>query len=182
MRCCLDACVLYPTILREILLGAARKGLFEPVWSPRILEEWARAAAKHGPGEEAMARGEIALIRAAWPEAEQEADPETEAALWLPDPADIHVLSTALTAQAEAIVTLNLRDFPKRELQPQGVTAIHPDAFLRDLWARHPENVADAVEAVRAEAERLSGQPQPLRPLLKRIRLPRFAKALDKAG
>ncbi|MBL3553988.1 PIN domain-containing protein, partial [Rhodovulum sulfidophilum] len=44
MKVLLDACVLYPTVLREILLGVARRGGFTPLWSARILEEWARAA------------------------------------------------------------------------------------------------------------------------------------------
>ncbi|MGB3555249.1 MAG: PIN domain-containing protein, partial [Jannaschia sp.] len=34
------------------------------------------------------------------------------------------------------------------------------------------------VEDVRGEAERLSGASQPVRPLLKRARLPRLGKAL----
>jgi len=44
MKILLDACVLFPTILREILLAAAEETQFEPLWSARILEEWARAA------------------------------------------------------------------------------------------------------------------------------------------
>ena len=31
MKAVLDACVLYPTVLREILQGAAAAGLYEPV-------------------------------------------------------------------------------------------------------------------------------------------------------
>jgi len=46
MRVVLDACVLYPPVLREILLGAASAGLYDPLWSERILEEWARATRK----------------------------------------------------------------------------------------------------------------------------------------
>ena len=57
MRAALDACVLFPTVLREVLTGAAAAGLYQPVWSDRILEEWARATAKLGPAAEVIARG-----------------------------------------------------------------------------------------------------------------------------
>ena len=67
MRVALDACVLFPTVLREMLLGAAAAGGFAPVWSARILEEWARATRRLPEGAEAVARAEIALLRAAWP-------------------------------------------------------------------------------------------------------------------
>ena len=46
MKALLDACVLYPTVLREILTGVAGQGLYTPLWSDRILEEWARATRK----------------------------------------------------------------------------------------------------------------------------------------
>ena len=112
MRLVLDACVLYPTVMREVLLGPARAGLFEPVWSARILEEWRRAAAKLGPAAAAQAAGEIALVRAAFPGAETAPAPGVEARLWLPDPGDVHVLATAIAASADGIVTLNASDFP----------------------------------------------------------------------
>ena len=35
MKAVLDACVLYPTVLREILTDSAAAGLFQPVWSQR---------------------------------------------------------------------------------------------------------------------------------------------------
>jgi hypothetical protein len=50
MRVLIDACVLYPTVMREVLIGVAAKGLFTPLWSARILEEWARAAARLDAG------------------------------------------------------------------------------------------------------------------------------------
>ena len=43
MKAVLDACVIYPTVLREILTGVAALGLYEPLWSDRILREWTRA-------------------------------------------------------------------------------------------------------------------------------------------
>ncbi|HAC47887.1 MAG TPA: PIN domain-containing protein, partial [Sulfitobacter sp.] len=62
-RVLIDTCVLYPTVMREMVLGVAARGAFEPIWSARILEEWARAAIKLGPTGEAQARAEIALLR-----------------------------------------------------------------------------------------------------------------------
>ncbi|MEM6276609.1 MAG: PIN domain-containing protein, partial [Pseudomonadota bacterium] len=63
MKILLDACVLYPTVQREILLKTARAGVFTPLWSDRILEEWRRAAARHGPVGEAQGGGGIAVMR-----------------------------------------------------------------------------------------------------------------------
>ena len=39
LRILIDACVLYPTVMREMVMGAARAGVFEPLWSARLLEE-----------------------------------------------------------------------------------------------------------------------------------------------
>ncbi|MEJ6389027.1 RSP_2648 family PIN domain-containing protein [Gymnodinialimonas ulvae] len=175
----LDACVLYPTVLRQILLGCAERGLFAPVWSERLLEEWRRAAARNGgPPDAALADAEIARANTRFPAALT--PPGDEAPLWLPDPADIHVLATAVAARAETIITLNLRDFPARELSGHNVVARPPDATLMEMWLADPRPVQDAVTATHAEAERLSGQVLPLRALLKRARLPRLGKALSR--
>jgi predicted nucleic acid-binding protein len=179
MRAVIDACVLYPTVLREIVLGVARAGLIVPLWSDRLLEEWARTAARHGGAlDEALARGEIAALGAAFPAAKVTADAALEARLWLPDSGDVHVLATAIAGRAEAIVTLNLRDFPARELVGHGVEAIHPDACLYALWLEHPDTVAAVAGSVHATAERMAGEGMDLRGLLKRAKLPRLAKAL----
>jgi predicted nucleic acid-binding protein len=178
MRILIDACVLYPTVLREIVLGFAATGDFTPLWSARILEEWARAAARLGAGEEAVARGEIALLRARWVGAEVSPDPATEARLWLPDPDDVHVLAAAIAGRADVLLTLNIRDFPKRALDPEAILLRHPDDFLTEALDRAPAPLRRTVHAVHAEAERLSGETLPLRALLKRAKLPRLGKAL----
>lgn len=178
MKAVLDACVLYPNVLREILIAVATRGGFTPLWSARILGEWQRAAAKLGREGAAIAAGEIATLRATWPEAETLASPDLEQRLWLPDPADAHVLATAISGGASLIITLNLRDFPNRTLAPEGVQAQSPDDFLMERWLTHAPMVEAAAAEVRARTVALSGREQPLRALLKRARLPRLGKAL----
>nr|WP_280739637.1 PIN domain-containing protein [Mameliella alba] len=174
----LDTCVLYPTVMREVLLGAARAGLYTPLWSERILEEWARAARKLGPEGEAQARAEIALVRAAWPRAEVTYPPSLEKRLWLPDANDTHVLAAAIAGHADVIVTMNASDFPRNVLAEEGLSRADPDGFLLGFHQAQPEIMAQVGETVRAEAERLSGEAWTMRALMKKARLPRLGKAL----
>ncbi|GFE50069.1 PIN domain-containing protein [Roseobacter cerasinus] len=182
MKITLDACVLYPTVMREILLGVAATGAFQPVWSARILEEWARAARKLGPDGEAQARGEIAMLGATWPGAKAPAAEHLEARLWLPDPNDTHVLATAVSTSSSAIMTLNIKDFPKNILAEESVLRLTPDEHLHTLFQSHSAEVEAAAAQVLAAARRLSGKPWEMRALLKKARLPRLAKALSKSS
>lgn len=178
MKAVLDACVLYPTVLREVLLGAAEAGLILPVWSSRILGEWTRAAARLGPEQARIAAVEAALLRDRWPGAAVEGVGGAEG-LDLPDPADRHVVETALASGAPLVVTLNLRDFPRPAMVAAGLEARHPDALLTALWAAQPETVGRVAAAVHARAEAAGGAIA-LRDMLKRARLPRLGKALSR--
>ena len=180
MKVLLDACVLFPTVMREMLIGTAAAGGFVPLWSPRIVEEWARATHRLGRGAEGIARAEIALLRAGWPEAEVAPDPALSETLSLPDPNDRHVLAAAIVGGAEALLTLNRQDFPTRTLTRHGLIRRDPDGLLLEL-SEEGAAVAEVAEAVQARAEAESGRAQPLRPLLKRAGLPRLAKALSGA-
>ncbi len=177
VRVLLDACVLLPSVLRAMLLATADAGGFAPLWSARILEEWARAARRLPGAAEAEARSEIARLAAAWPEAMVAADPDLEAMLSLPDPADRHVLAAAIGGGAGVLLTLNRADFPTRTLARHGIVLREPDGFLAEIDAEGLDLTAVA-EAVRARSARRSGRPQELRPLLKRAGLPRLGKTL----
>ncbi len=179
MKIVLDTCVLFPTVMREMLLGAAAEGHFIPLWSARILEEWARAAVRLGPTGEAQARGEIALLRANWPQSECVPAPGIELRLWLPDPADLHVLAVAISSSADAIMTLNAKDFPRQTLAEEGLQRLDPDGFLHGLWQESPGSIASVADRVLIQANHLSGDQWTMRPLLKKARLPRLAKALS---
>lgn len=178
-RIVLDACVLYPTILRELLQGAAAAGLFLPVWSDRILGEWTRATAKLGPVVQMQAEGEAAAFAAAFPRGRVAVQPGLESRLMLPDPDDVHVLATAIAGHADAIVTFNATDFPGHLLAAEGLRRRDPDGFLWELQSGAPDTMAAIAETVRARTEAISGRPVTLTPLLKRLRLYRLARALQ---
>lgn len=179
MKVVLDACVLYPSVLRGILLGVAEAGLFVPVWSERILEEWRRATAKIGPVAMAEAEAAAILMRARFPSATARAYPEIEARLVLPDPNDLHVLAVAVGTGADAILTFNAADFPGHALAAEGIERRNPDGFLWELWSGDPAPVEAAVAATHARAEALAGGRLSRKALLKRIRLNRLARAIE---
>lgn len=178
MKLLLDACVLYPTVMREVLLAAAKTGAFTPLWSERILEEWRRAALKLGPEGAAQAESDITMARVHWPKAAITYPESLEARLYLPDPADTHVLAAAIAGNADQIVTLNAKDFPRNILAEEGLKRIDPDTLLIELHAQTPQAIQDAIEIVHTTANRLSGKTWDRRALLKKARLPRLGKAL----
>lgn len=160
--------------MRECLLGAARAGLFRPIWSERILEEWRRAASRHGDAIAQSAGVEVALVKANWPEASVFTPPRND--LWLPDENDVHVLATALAAKADVIITLNLRDFPTRVLSQHGVLRRDPDGFLSDALDEDHGELREILVAIHRRAEEISGQDIAPKQLWKKARLPKLAK------
>ena len=178
MRALLDACVIYPTVLREVLVGCAGLGLYEALWSERILEEWARATVKLGPEAEVQARGEVAVLKAQFPNASIKPRAGDLARLHLPDENDIHVLAAAIAGSADVLVTMNAKDFPRQTLAFEGVQRFSPDEFLMDLWLETPAGVEQVVRGVHKVACEMSGEDLNLRALMKRARLPRLGKAL----
>lgn len=171
MKAVLDACVLYPTLSRGLLMDAAAAGLLSPLWSEHILFEWTHAAQRETPAD--LVAAERALLVARWPDAM--VAPADNPSLSLPDPDDTHVLATAIKAKAPAIITFNMKDFPGRTLAPFGVTPWHPDTFLLEALRE------DEASMLTATSQRLAGLTDTSltpRAALKRARLPRFAKAV----
>ena len=166
-RAFLDACVLFPPHLRAVLLTLADAGLYQPLWSERVLAEWALAAARHAESVE----DRIAAMSARWPAAL--APPGVIEGIDLPDPGDRHVVAAARAGGAGVIVTANLRDFPRRAPAMAGLRAVSPDDFVMDLWLADPGPVERAIATVWPD---LTGKP--LRAALKRAGLWRLGRAL----
>ena len=178
MRVLIDACVLYPTVMREVILGAARLGLFEPRWSDRILEEWARATVKLGPEAEVFARGEIVMLGAQFPRAIVPVHQGQLPRLWLPDPDDIHVLAAAVSGSCDGILTMNAKDFPRDTLSEEGLARFDPDGFCCRMLEEDLMGMRGVADEILATAREMSGVDWTMRDLMKKARLPRFGKSL----
>lgn len=129
-----DANVLYPAPLRSVLMFLAQTDLFRMRWTLAIHEEWIRNLLLNRPD---LNREKLEGLRDLMIEAIPDSlvtgyEPAIEN-LVLPDPNDRHVLAAALRANAEVIVTNNLKDFPPMRLRPFNVIAQHPDDFVLDL-------------------------------------------------
>jgi predicted nucleic acid-binding protein len=142
----LDACVLVPISLADILLRVAEKQLFRPVWSQRILEE-TRAAIEivHPDIDMALIDRRIWHMNETFPGALMGSLDTIEAGLALPDPNDNHVLAAALRGHCQAIVTANLDDFPADYLDGMDIEAISPDDFLLNQLDLVTRAVLDSV-------------------------------------
>ena len=145
-----DACVLYPSYLRDLLMQLAMSEMFRAKWTDLIHDEWIRNVLKNRPDltlekltrtkelmnshvRDCLVTGFEALIPA----------------LMLPDPDDCHVLAAAIFCGADQIITFNLKDFPMSILDNYEIEALHPDEFVANLIDRNPFKVFNEVEVVR---------------------------------
>lgn len=91
------------------------------------------------------------------------------------DPKDRHVLAAAVRADAGAIVTFNLGDFPPESVSPFEIEIVHPDQFLLDQLDLSPRLVTDELGR-QAAANRRSPRTLPaLVAALERAGVPAFA-------
>jgi predicted nucleic acid-binding protein len=109
-RVVIDACALFPLNLRDTLLRAAERGLFQLRWSDEILEEMHRNLVGKGFMTEAQAKRSRAVMEEAFPES-MIAGYEQLVPAMRNDEKDRHVAAAAVKAGAQVIVTSNLRDF-----------------------------------------------------------------------
>ncbi|MGB0697060.1 MAG: PIN domain-containing protein, partial [Rhodospirillaceae bacterium] len=149
----LDANILYPGGLRDVILRLAAKNLFIPKWSPDVQREWQRALLKTKPhiGIENIAKINQNMTRA-FPDALVTRYKKLEKGLDLPDKNDCHVLAAAIKAGAGVLVTNNTRDFPNRILYEYDLEAQKPDEFTDNLYNLYSSRVIETVKEHRLVA------------------------------
>jgi predicted nucleic acid-binding protein len=141
----LDANVLAPIRLCDILLGRAEAGLYEPLWSDEILAEVERTLVGKFGIAKSKADFRLEQMRKAFPDSSV-TDYQGLTSAMTNDPKDRHVLAAAVRAEAKCVVTANIKDFPVSALEPYGIEAIHPDAFLRRFLDESPGAVWRILE------------------------------------
>lgn len=175
----LDACVMYPAPLRSYLMYLANTGLFRARWTDQIHDEWIRNLLKNNPDvvPENLERTR-ALMNANVPDCLVEGYEPLIVGLTLPDVDDRHVVAAAIKGQAESIITFNLKDFPLKELEPLGLSAIHPDEFLCDMFELDSSSCVKAAQQQRSSLKRPSMSQDEFLACLQKQKLPSFVSKL----
>jgi len=132
--------------------------LFRAKWSDDIHEEWIRSVLRSRPDlrREQLDRTRR-LMDAHVRDGLVHGYEKLIHSLELPDPDDRHVLAAAIRAQADFILTFNLKDFPDSILLSHGIRAVHPDEFLSMLL---DAQLPLACEAVRRHRQSLRNPPK----------------------
>lgn len=171
----LDACVLVPASLRDILLRLAEKRLFLPRWSDEIVAEMTRTLnqkLQKTPQQTAHLTRELrAHFGEAWVN-----NYEQLMGSCTNDEKDRHVLAAAIRCGAELIVTYNLRHFREGDLARWDIEAVHPDDFLIDLFQQDSDLVA---ETLREQADEIGRSVQSQLRVLN-LGLPKFVELISK--
>jgi predicted nucleic acid-binding protein len=147
----LDANVLYPAPVRDVLLQLAVTDLFHAKWSAEIHKEWIEALLRNEPHRD---RDALERTRAKMDQATRDAlitgYEHLIPTLQLPDPDDRHVLAAAIVGSCDVIVTRNQRDFPDDALTPYGIESHDPDEFLRNQLDLAPGLFCQSLRKIRA--------------------------------
>ncbi|WP_299831990.1 PIN domain-containing protein [uncultured Roseobacter sp.] len=145
----LDANVLFPFRVRDVLLTFTQEGLFRARVTDEILDEWTRNLIRLKPHLEKSVRQQEAVIRSTFEECFVTGHQPLMAGLKLPDPDDRHVLAAAIRCSAQVIVTENHKDFPSEVLDEYGVERLGADDMLANTYDLFPSGGARALRRVR---------------------------------
>ena len=176
-----DANVLYPAQLRDFLMWVGVNKLVEAHWTEAIQHEWMRnlLANRDDLDEEQLAYTRQQMERAL-PNACVDGHAGWIDHLTLPDENDRHVLAAALHVNADAIVTINLRDFPDDYLSVFGITAVHPDKLVSFLFDHSPDDVIGTASDHRSTLRNPEKSPEEYLQSLREGHLEETADRLEK--
>ncbi len=149
MKVLLDANILYPSTLRDLFLCLHRQGSLQAFWTDKIMYEWVNSIQGKLNDQQ---RGTLHLtIKELKEEFKENIITEFESILEginIRDMKDLHVISAAIKAEVDYIVTFNTRDFPNSLLKKYNIRAVHPDRILSDCLLRNKSFLDQAIDDV----------------------------------
>lgn len=155
----LDTGVLWPGLVRDLVLGLSSEGVYRARWSSATTDELSfversRAMSRGAQALEAasVGRGRVSALLAGF-----EGAPVTgwETALdrvSTPEAADAHVLAAAIVAGAAAVVTTAPSAFPPPS-RPAGLEILEPAVLVLRVASAEPVATLRVIESL-AERER----------------------------
>lgn len=167
----LDACVLYPFTVRDVLLQAAASGFYQVYWSETILDEALRNLVADRAMTEVNAARLTAAMRRAFPEA-QVTGFEALIPSMRNDEKDRHVVAAAVKVGAQVIVTSNRRDFYDL---PEGIEVQSPDEFLSNLFDLDRPRMIEVLTRISA---RYRNPPMEIEAILDALGLAEFGELI----
>jgi predicted nucleic acid-binding protein len=164
----LDACVLYPVELRNLLLCVAEQGLYRPAWSQTVLSEMRKNILQNNPHlVDEQLDHLVDQMKQAFPEAMVEGYQALESSM-TNDVEDRHVLAAAIRGRADVVVTFNLKHFRPEHCEPYDLDVQTPDDFLLHAFHLRPNRFWAAVET---QVSRNRNTPNTVADLLNSLRL-----------
>ena len=143
--------MLYGGALNDVLLELAENGTFRPLWSAHVLDELERnLTTRIGT---AASRNRVSTMRTAFPDAEVNGYDDLIDVMTC-DKKDRHVVAAAVRANAEVIVTFNLKDFPSHSVTPYDIKVVHPDDFLLDQLDLYPRLTLRVIDEISGAYEK----------------------------
>lgn len=174
----LDACVLYPAPIRDVLMRLAVTDIFKARWTDEIHNEWINALLREGRFSEERLRHVRDLMDLHVRDAKVYGYESLIEIVNLPDVNDRHVVAAAIKCHADAIVTFNLKDFPKETLSQYDIDVIHPDDFIYYQIDMSPQVCCAAIRAQRLALKNPEMTVDQFLANLQKLQLPQTVSAL----
>jgi predicted nucleic acid-binding protein len=155
----LDACVLFSRLQRDVLLSLAHADLYTARWTLEIEREWTSSLANQYPDAAEKIPKLVEQMREAVPDCLIVDYELFIPCIKLPDENDRHVLAAAIRGNADAIVSLNTKDFPVQVLSQFDVEIQTPDQFVLNQIMLNPPKALTAIQKMRIRWGRPSMTP-----------------------
>ena len=114
----MDACVLYPAPVRDVLLSFAAEGLFHAKWSDIIQDEWVSNLLKNRSDlKKEQLDQTVHAMNLAFPDATVKNFESLISGINIPDKDDRHIVACAIKCNADLIVTFNIKRSSTRPIK-----------------------------------------------------------------